>query len=318
MTKNIHAVLWRKRHKGRKVIRLAISVGILACLLGNEPARGSDKDQIVNVKVDGLIHKDSGVLIPSFDMVGERCLMRSVVLQYLICHAANDQWSYQAVPPVLIKFGTGYTGGQFGVVIFRSRDKAPFVLIAGVMSPREFSNSVCRATEITYQRETERCINSGGSPGVSDLKFEVGLSFGSTKHGWPKPECLDFQRDHDPSPLIGYQRGLGDLSLAFASTPQQDGGDAKHAGENDQPKGKESNRVRGRLLPQGFALFTLVAAVLSGVVTLLFFYFGRRIRGLPSEYSNPKYRCYEESNCNLRIEQTPISTDRPQHLKRRP
>jgi len=76
--------------------------------------------------------------------------------------------------------------------------------------------------------------------------------------------------------------------LLFAGAPQHDSRNGQSSGENDKPESEKGDGIGRRPLPDGFAFFALMAGLLGGIITFLLFHFGRRIRCLPAEYSNPK------------------------------
>jgi hypothetical protein len=104
-----------------------------------------------------------------------------------------------------------------------------------------------------------------------------------------------------PVKIGSFGFGLGMSKLSFASDVQSDCGGPQAYSRNKKPEREEGNRVGRRPLPEGFALLALVAAVLSGGVTFLLFYFGRRIRGLPTEYSDPKQGSDKEADHDFRV-----------------
>ncbi|HEY2184333.1 MAG TPA: hypothetical protein VGH39_05015, partial [Xanthobacteraceae bacterium] len=66
-------------------------------------------------------------------------------------------------------------------------------------------------------------------------------------------------------------------------------------------EGKERDWVSRRPLPNGFTLFTLEAALVSGFLTLALFYFGGRISRLPTKDGNPKDAGKNEAKDDFRI-----------------
>jgi hypothetical protein len=89
--------------------------------------------------------------------------------------------------------------------------------------------------------------------------------------------------------------------LLLASVPEEDRGNAKSYGRDDEPESKKGYRVGRSPLPEGFAFFTLMAGLVSGLLTLALLYFGRRVGRLPSKYSNPKHGSDDESKGDFRI-----------------
>lgn len=83
--------------------------------------------------------------------------------------------------------------------------------------------------------------------------------------------------------------------LFLASKPEQNGRDRQSAGENDEPKREESDRIARSALPKGFAFLSLVVFFFSGLVTFLLLGISRSIGSLPTQNSNPKNGSDEKS-----------------------
>jgi hypothetical protein len=65
--------------------------------------------------------------------------------------------------------------------------------------------------------------------------------------------------------------GVGGLFYASAPSddPQSNGGNSQNRSEPNKPKSKKGDRIGGRLLPEGFAAFTVVVFVAVCGVTLV-------------------------------------------------
>jgi hypothetical protein len=115
------------------------------------------------------------------------------------------------------------------------------------------------------------------------------------------PEWRNSGRENEGS-LSGDHGLTCNRGLTFASTPEEYGGGGQAARENNKPQRKEGDWISCRLLPEAFALFCFVAALVRSLLTLALFHFGRRVGRLPTKYANPKDRSYEGSKDNFSIQ----------------
>ncbi len=115
--------------------------------------------------------------------------------------------------------------------------------------------------------------------------------------------------------------GLNDRSSAsmpklfFASSPEQDGRDAETDRGYGKPEREERYRIGRSPLPKGFALFTFGAAALGGIMTFLLLSIGRSISRLPPQYRGPEYRTNKESKNDFSSEPTPNPPQKSPHQK---
>jgi hypothetical protein len=108
-------------------------------------------------------------------------------------------------------------------------------------------------------------------------------------------------------------RAAGMSELLLASPPEQHGRNRQAAGENNEPEREEGYRVGRSPLPDGFALFCLVAYALSVIVTFLLLSIGGSISRLPSEDARPKHRSDKESKNYLSPEPSPDPEQKSTH-----
>jgi len=83
--------------------------------------------------------------------------------------------------------------------------------------------------------------------------------------------------------------------LLFTGAIEKDGRAPKTNSRNGEHKSEERNWIGRRPLPEGSALFCLVASMLSGIVTFLLLSIGRSVSGLPPQYGRPEHRTDQKS-----------------------
>jgi hypothetical protein len=213
------AVLWRKRHKGRKVIGRAVMAAFLVFGLAGKAADACGSPHVIHGKVNGRVFYDT------FGSINECGLPELTILKDLIRDAAHNEWPNPAVFPVSIKLSTAYRENSIFIKFLSGRDHASISESALVALNSEFTDCAGLSGVIANQRKLHVHFEGRCAPNVCNSDINISLSVGCAVNDPPKIESLNSEiGDNKPRSLIANESFPCEPQLLRATKPEFIGG----------------------------------------------------------------------------------------------